>query len=218
MGSEQDPSATNVAAAAAPSTTEHALRQRKDDSHAPGSTSSGGSPLNDRDKLRISLLRNARYHEDRERFFARIHKVAMFFVVAGGTSILASFFSQVFFFAALVTLAGLLDLVFDVSGRARQHASLRRRIYDVLAQTEDPDRATTKLQEQAIQIYADEPPCMHAVNMLAYNEAMSSFGRPKKAHIKLTGPQRFLRHWFSYGSVQFKTFEEIEREKSSASM
>jgi hypothetical protein len=44
--------------------------------------------LTPREEFVIDCLRNARYHEDRERFFARIHRTA-FVTVASGTATFA---------------------------------------------------------------------------------------------------------------------------------
>lgn len=161
------------------------------------------------------MVRNAHYHEDRERFFARIHRVAMFIVVVSGTATFA-WARAIPYLAAIITLTGLIDLVFDVSGKARLHASLRRRIYDVLAQTEDVSRSDAQLKEQAVRIYADEPPCMHAVNAMAYNAAMLAFDRPHKYLFKIDPFYRVMRHWFAFASTKFKTYEELEAEKKAA--
>jgi hypothetical protein len=188
-----------------------------------GAARAGGSAtserprqLSERDTFRITLLRNAHYHEDRERFFARLHRLAMFVVVVSGTASFA-FVRATPYLAAAITLAGLIDLVFDVSGKARLHASLRRRIYDVLAQTEDSARSIESLREQAVRVYADEPPCMHAVNAIAYNAAMQSFDRPRQHLFKVPMWYRLLRHWHSFATTQFKTYSEIETAKASTS-
>lgn len=173
--------------------------------------------LDERVSFRISLVRNAHYHEDRERFFARLHRVAMFIVVASGTASFA-FVRATPLWAGVTTLAGLIDLVFDVSGKARLHASLRRRIYDLLAQSEDDTRPLPQLREQAVRIYADEPPCMHAVNALAYNAAMLAFNRPQKYLFEIRPFYRIVRHWYSFTSAQFKTREEIELEATKPSL
>lgn len=223
MGSRQakDPAATSAASAtpraskgAAPADAGFAKPGAQDRQQSAGrsAASEGQGELNERELFRISLVRNAHYHEDRERFFARLHRVAMFVVVASGTASFA-FVKATPFFAGLITLAGLVDLVFDVSGKARLHASLRRRIYDVLAQTEDESRTVGQLKEQAVRIYADEPPCMHAVNALAYNAAMAAFNRPQKYLFKIDPFYRFMRHWCSFASVKFKTHEEIQIEQ-----
>lgn len=170
--------------------------------------------ISDRDLFMIDCLRNARYHEDRERFFARIHKLAMFTVVASGTASFA-WLKAAPFLAGVITLAGLLDLVFDISGKARLHASLRRRIYDVLAQLEDPSRTLENLKEQAVRVYADEPPCMYAANFVAFNGAMEFLHRPREYHYEVKWYQRLLRHLWSFSSTNFKTHGEIAKQGSS---
>jgi hypothetical protein len=164
--------------------------------------------LSAREEFVIDCLRNARYHEDRERFFAWIHKTAMFCVVASSTATLA-WLKKAPVFAIIITLAGLLDLVFDISGKARLHASLRRRIYDLLAQAEDSTRSIESLREQAVQVYADEPPCMHAANIIAFNGAMESLHRPRQFQYKIEWYHRMLRHVWPFASTNFKTYGEL---------
>ena len=74
---------------------------------------------------------------------------------------------------ASVTLAATLD------GSARLHASLKHRVYALLAQAEEGEIPIEKLREQAALVYANEPPCMHAVNAVAYNGAMLASGGRK---------------------------------------
>jgi hypothetical protein len=205
MPSEHSEAASSAAAS---STESNANKAGNDEGFPSGTASTVG--LTRREEFVIDCLRNARYHEDRERYFARIHKIAMFIVVASGTASFA-WTTHAPIFAAVVTLAGLLDLVFDISGKARLHASLRRRIYDVLAQTEDSSRNLESLREQAVQVYADEPPCMHAANMIAYNGAMESFHRPHKYHYKIEWYHRLLRHVWPFASTRFRTYGELAK-------
>lgn len=172
---------------------------------------SGTSPtLDNREEFVIDCLRNARYHEDRERYFARIHRTAMFVVVASGTATFA-WIKAAPFFAGLITLAGLLDLVFDISGKARLHASLRRRVYDILAQVEDPARSIESLREQAVRVYADEPPCMHAANIIAFNGAMTALHRPHSYQYKIEWYHRWFRHVWPFASTEFKTYGDLAK-------
>jgi hypothetical protein len=205
MGSEH----TEAFSAPAASTT---TTSTESDTGHPGISSGTASALDisDRDLFLVDCLRNARYHEDRERFFARIHKIAMFVVVTSGTATFA-WVKAAPILAGIITLAGLLDLVFDISGKARLHASLRRRIYDILAQLEDRTRSLDNLREQAIRIYADEPPCMHAVNIIAFNGAMDFLHRPKIFKYQVRWYQRFLRHWCSFASTDFKTYGQLSK-------
>jgi hypothetical protein len=182
------------------------------------STSARSEEITDRQSFQITCLRDARYHEDRERFFAKIHKGTMFIVVAAGTAAIAPVETKSLIFPAIITLTGLVDLVFDVSGKARLHASLRRRIYELLADAQDEGSDLNKLRKRAIDVYADEPPCMHAVNMLAYNGAMAAFERPPILRIKITNWQRMFRNFWSFSSTDFKTFEELQREAAQLNL
>jgi hypothetical protein len=116
----------------------------------------------------------------------------------------------------VIAFAGLVDLVFDVSGKARLHASLRRRIYDILAEAQDEDANLGKLERRLIDIYADEPPCMHAVNALAHNSALDSFERPKELRMKIAWWQRFFRNVWPFPQTDFKTFEELDKARVAA--
>ena len=75
-----------AAASAAPAGTP-AAEARNNEGLAARATAS--LELSPREEFVIECLRNARYHEDRERFFARIHRTAMFLVVASGTATFA---------------------------------------------------------------------------------------------------------------------------------
>jgi hypothetical protein len=226
MGSGQTEATTPAAASSSAATTtasaesDKGQQQGRQDSPGRPTAAERQEPLSEREGFRISLVRNANYHEDRELFFARIHRLTMFVVVVSGsasfTFVNTTTLGGIPVLAAIITLAGLIDLVFDVSGKARLHASLRRRVYDVLAQTEDQSRGVMQLKEQAVRIYADEPPTMNAVNALAFNTSMLAFGRSQKKLLKIAFPYRFLRHWFSFAWVKFETFEEIEAAKSRA--
>ena len=202
--SEATTAAANAAATAA-------ARTGTDKAAASGAAAAeAGSPLDERTEFKIECLKNARYHEDREAFFSRLHKATMLVAVLGGTASFA-FVKQFMIFAALVTIAGAVDLVFDVSGKARLHAALRRRVYDILAQAEDPTRSIASLREQAVRVYADEPPTMHAVNALAYNAAMLAFDRPEKYLFPISLWHRALRHWWPFTADDFKTYDEIAK-------
>jgi hypothetical protein len=175
-------------------------------------TAGAATALSPREEFEIDCLRNARYHEDRERFFARIHRGIMFIVVLSGTASFA-FVKASPYMAAAVTLVGLTDLVFDVSGKARLHAALRRRVYDLLAQLEDKSRTVEQLREQAVRVYADEPPCMYAANIIAYNGAMSLLNRPKQHQYKVEWYHWLFRNVWAFAETKFKTYEELNAPK-----
>jgi hypothetical protein len=202
MASEPTEATTTSAATAAATSGAGA----RDEAATARSTAAVG--ISDRDSFLIECLRDTRYHEDRERYFARWHKFAMFVVVVSGTATFANWASLPWI-GAVVTLAGLLDLVFDVSGKARLHASLRRRVYDILAQLGDPNRKLDPLREQLVRVYADEPPTMHAANMVAFNGAMEFLHRPREFQYVLKFRHRIFRNIWSFASTEFKTYAEV---------
>jgi hypothetical protein len=132
----------------------------------------------------------------------------MTLVIVGGVLTVASFTQQwpllIAVAGAAVTLLGTLDLALNIDGSARLHAALKQRVYALLAQAEDDSVSLGSLREQAALIYADEPPCMHAVNAVAYNGAMQAFDRPARYLLQVHWWQRVLRNVFAFGSTEFK--------------
>lgn len=180
------------------------------------------SAIPSREEFQFNCLRNARYHEERERFFLRLRRFGSFFVVLLGSASFTSILVTVPRFTSfvtpegvgliaslIVTLAALFDLVFDLSGMANRHSTLKRSAYDLLAQSLDESRPIERLQEQLIRNYADEPPTMHAVSAMAYNEAMAAFGHPPHLQFKIGKWHRRLRNYFSFASATFETYEEL---------
>jgi hypothetical protein len=92
----------------------------------------GSQELTEAEKVQFSLLRNATYHEDRASFFAGVHRFLMFLVVALGTGAFGASLAggeerwhvAISVFAGVATLAGLIDLLWNVDGNARDHTRL----------------------------------------------------------------------------------------------
>jgi hypothetical protein len=82
----------------------------------------------------VNCLMNAQYHASREAFLDGVHRWFMFGVIiasAGSIAATAKTFFSVnwieLVLAALAATIGTLDLVFDLSNRARTHALMKRR-------------------------------------------------------------------------------------------
>ena len=138
----------------------------------------------------------------------------MFIVIAVGTLSIGASLAKENIWATVGTLiavlAGLIDVVWNVDGLAREHSTLRRRCYDLLARMEAGEEITT-LQAEYTRIIANEPPAMHAVNALAFNAVVDALGRPKDQKYILAPWQSFFRHWWRFRPDDFQTV------KSSAS-
>jgi hypothetical protein len=177
---------------------------------AADSTAERQQEISNVDLFKIKALSSAMYHEEREQFFASAHRVAMFVVVAAGTAALSPLRTEwPNTFPALIALFGLIDLVFDVSGKSRLHATLRKSIYTILAEAEVNQPTLSELERRLVLIYADEPPCMHAVSAISYNRAMSSFGRPHKYLMSVGAWHARVRNFWPFSANYFKTYQQL---------
>jgi hypothetical protein len=109
----------------------------------------------------------------------------------------------------IVTVAGLADLVFDFSGMASRHGVLRRASYSLLAQSGDESRTLSRLQEEMDRVYAEEPPTMHGVNSVAFNNTVASLGHEEKKQLRIWPWQKAFRNYVSFASTRFQTYEEL---------
>jgi hypothetical protein len=103
---------------------------------------------------------------------------------------------------------GFVYVVFDVRGKAGLHSGLRKQIYGVLADA-NGDETLSNLERRLTLIYADEPPCMYAVNALAYNRAMASYGRPAQFLLEIGWRANFVRHIWPFTASTFKAYDEL---------
>ncbi len=160
---------------------------------------------------KFKCIRNAAYHEDWERFYARCHRILMSIVVIVGTFAIGSSLTAENLLAtygtAIAVLAGLIDVLWNIDGLARLHSDLRRRSYDLLARLEAGE-PIERIGVDFIRLVAAEPPPMHAVNALAFNAAVDALGRPPGQKYVLKTWQRWLRHWYPFRPNQFPTEED----------
>lgn len=161
------------------------------------------------DRCRISLLRNVRYHEDREAHFAWVNKALdLFTLVSGlGTVIALSdllphgFQVDGRWIAALTSVVGAVQLVFGLTRREALHSDLRRRFLALLVELDDD--TVKQIDGRMKALYGDEPPTFHAVDALAYNAAQSALDRPKGTLRVVSGWQKAMRNWRRFEGVRF---------------
>jgi hypothetical protein len=178
--------------------------------------------LSDLEAFRISCLKDAIYHEDRERFYAWLHRAGMFVVIVGGAatvaSVMASWTDVIGWIGLVVFLVGTLDLVFDIDGKARRHSILRRRAFELLADAEKASPDLHDLKARRAVGYADEPPCLYAANALAFNAALAAYGRPSGQSFKVGWLPARLRHIIAFTPATFRTLDERAAAKAGASI
>jgi TIR domain len=164
--------------------------------------------------LRFDLIRNALYHTDEQFFFSKLHQTIQVVIVLASTAlfIATSFtFSSIFgtIVAGTVVTLATVDLVFDFSGRARLHSSLRQRYLGLLEQFERKSLTTqfaAQTQEAIYQLQGEEPPLNYCVEALAWNRARISMGLPTHESdlIAVNWWQRLLRHVIRFSPEHFR--------------
>ncbi|ORE94136.1 hypothetical protein ATO13_08681 [Stappia sp. 22II-S9-Z10] len=203
MASEQ-PEADQTTGTAKPALTEQAATEREEradrEASAHGQAAAAEVRLGD---LRFECLANAHYHQDMERFYDWAHRGAMFVVVASGSSAFAGFgdADAAKIAAAVATLAGLADLVFDLFGKAARHGQLRWRALDIYAESFEPKPDAGLLAARLARLFPDEPPTNETVNSLAYNRAIEAMGKDEDGKIVIAGYKRFFRHVVPFWKV-----------------
>lgn len=129
------------------------------------------------DALRCDLLMNARYHASREAFLDSLHRVLMFLIIVLGaaavtdligSSPLAHIAKAIFAACAVVFAAA--DLTADLSNRARCHALMKRRYFEMLADLITNKKAMD-IEALMHRCSADEEPAFHALLASCWNAA-----------------------------------------------
>jgi hypothetical protein len=183
-------------------------------------TAQGSQELTEAGKVQFSLTRNATYHEDRASFFAWAHRFLMFLIVALGTGAFGASLTGgderwhlvITVCTGIATLAGLIDLLWNVDGNARDHTRLRARCYDLLARLE-ANESPALIRQEFLRLVGEEPPAMYAVDALAFNRAVDAMDRPKGQKYVMSSWDVFIRNVWRFRLNQFQT----EDEQASAS-
>ncbi|MFC5392832.1 hypothetical protein [Bosea vestrisii] len=172
-----------------------------------GSTTATGQSLTDRDIEAMRCERGVWYHDDLERHYTRLHRILMFAVIVAGAGAGAQISESLGWFDAkwlgiAGAIIGAIDIAWDISGKARLHATLKRDAVNIL------ERVTSgaELEEVRAAIarsHADEPTMMHAVNFMAYNAVQRARGRPESTCVEVGAGKRLLRHWIAFTPESF---------------
>ncbi|ESY92707.1 hypothetical protein [Mesorhizobium sp. LNHC209A00] len=164
--------------------------------------------------VRFQLVEAIAYHAIREQFLARLNRLLTGLQVFLGTSAIAGM-TDLVPFSALVplvasALAGVLLLVIDPAGGAREHRGLRSRLHNVLADIEEATVTGELLRlgrGKMQRIAADAPPAYRCVQAMAYNTAVNATYDEETAvrHRYVVGRwQRLCANWSPMRGFQFK--------------
>lgn len=181
-----------------------------------------------RTNLQFNVLRNAIYHTGRRMTLERWNRWCNFVTILLGATAMTDVLrntgieSHQFALGGAVAAVSAAQLVFDFGGKARDHQSLQRDYYGLLADIEEVPEASDEQvavwRGKMIRIAGDEPPTLRALDAKAYNDAIGAteiYGMEQRLVIpiwhRLTG-------WILpfEGHNYEKVFEKEDRLKAKA--
>jgi hypothetical protein len=175
-----------------------------------GNTASGAtSPL---DGFRVDCLMNARYHSAREAFLDGVHRWLMLGIILFGSAAVLNLFGYELpairaAFATLPVVFGTLDLTFDLSNRARIHALMKRRYFELLADVTEGKKTIEQADAAMHRCSADEEPAYHALVATAWNAAQEMVYGKRANHYELSWRARWGKQFFRFEGTEFQMRE-----------
>jgi hypothetical protein len=209
--------AVRAAAAASPSAASPATSGRS------GKGDQASRPMaTEIDAFRVECLMNARYHATREAFLDSVHRWLMFGVIVSGAVPVLDFFAIMGGIASAPSahgveasavvkavmgagalLFGALDLVFDLSNRARAHALMKRRYFELLADVVDGQKDLVHATACMNRFSADEEPAYHAVIASAWNAAQQMVYGKEAYKCKLPPLHAFFKNFRRFEGTNY---------------
>lgn len=163
--------------------------------------------------LRFSLHEKISYYSMREQALSRFFRFFTGLQVFLGTGAVASMAEVLpvppIILIGIAALAGVLLLVLDPAGAARDHRTLRGRYHHILADFEESDcsvQVVRSLRASKLRVDADAPPIYRAVQAMAYNAAVNgiySEDIAKRHRYEIKWYQTLFANWFPMRAFQF---------------
>jgi hypothetical protein len=153
---------------------------------------------------------NARYHAAREAFLDNVHRWLMFGVIALGAGAVAAVAAKLGIpdwasplFGAGAAILGALDLTFDLSNRARCHALMKRRYFELLADVESGARPLLDAEACIYRFAADEEPAYHALLVTSWNAAVGTVYGDDEGKCDVPWLHRLLQNIWRFESAEY---------------
>lgn len=157
------------------------------------------------DEFRCICLMNARYHSTREAFLDTVHRWLMFGIIVFGASSVIDFLGSLVKAAsgALAAIFGALDLVFDLSNRARAHALMKRRYFELLADVAEGRKNVIDGYACMHRFSADEEPAYHALLNASWNAAQEMVYGNNAEKYKISWFKTVFKNVFHFEGSEF---------------
>ncbi|HHW4677446.1 hypothetical protein OK116_06280 [Xylella fastidiosa subsp. fastidiosa] len=141
----------------------------------------------------FDLAYHVRLYERHIRFYCRLRKLFVFSSVLAGTVAIGNVVSGlpwlVSLLSVVVAVAGLADLVFDLSNQTVAYEHQRRKCVEL--QVEQSVLTLEELDSQMRKILIDAPPEIEALRMPSYNDVLRTLGHVARVQ-PLTRVERVL--------------------------
>lgn len=171
-----------------------------------GGRRTSGSPATKEavEGLRCDLLMNARYHASREAFLDSIHRILMFLIIVLGAAAITDLLGANFYwtkgvFAACAAVFAAIDLTADLSNRARCHALMKRRYFELLADLTSGQKNIVDVEAHMHRCSADEEPAFHALLAVCWNAAQEMVYGDLAHAYKIPPWHVALKNFFRFG-------------------
>jgi hypothetical protein len=165
-------------------------------------------------------LTNAQYHACREAYLDTVHRWFMFLVIALGaaalTDVLPPLFAKIGIHAELATvkeacaagaaILAALDLTFDLSNRARAHAMMRRRYFELLADLREGQKTTEQVRVCLERFSADEEPAYRVLFLACWNAAQQTVYGDNAQCYQITFLGNLFKNWFRRPAADYPVF------------
>lgn len=160
----------------------------------------------------VSCLTNAQYHACREAFLDTLHRWFMFFVIALGGAAITDILPQLTGADAKLTtdilvasgaILAALDLTFDLSNRARAHAMMRRRYFELLADLRDQHKTPQHVRVCIERFSADEEPQFRVLFLACWNAAQEAVYGEKRHRYEIGFFADFFKNCFRRPGAEF---------------
>jgi hypothetical protein len=174
----------------------------------------------------ISCLTNAQYHASREAFLDTVHRWFMFTVIALGAAALLDVIPKILnemfglsvgmtsikeLCAAGAAIIAALDLTFDLSNRARAHAMMKRRYFELLADMRERKKTPDDVRACIERYSADEEPPYRVLYLACWNAAQKSVFGDKAKRFDISWPGLFFKNILRRPTVSYPMISPVGR-------
>ena len=168
-------------------------------------------------RARFCAYLNGKYHSDREAFYDWWDKATNFLVLATG----AVAFTDVFggatqkLGAAAISLFALVQLVFSLSLKAREHLQFTRQYFDIASKLEAGELDPAQAHAEMTRISGDEAPIFMALHALCENWAHAAvYGNAEHPRCEVGWISRLTRNLWRHSSRDFTLRPERRRKET----